>query len=134
MNTRLLAISKVLKLLAKILGAFLISYGFFVGLIGIGPDGEVSFQFRIIGLAILALGFLYYIPNETIEKSNLMRCFYLSLTILPGVILVISSMYTISISGFDSFFISGGLSIAIVMLPLSFIAPASLLLFIASTK
>jgi hypothetical protein len=134
MNERLLNIAGLLKVLAKIVGAGLILYGFFIGLLGIGPDGEVPGQLRIIGVMLLILGLFYFLPNERIYQSITLRYSYLLVTVTPSFILFISMLNTILKSGFDSFVFSGGLTTVIVTLPLSLIAPLSLILFVVSSK
>ena len=133
-NARLLVFSKLLKVIAKIAGMILIFYGFFLGILGIGPDGEVSIQPRIIGLAVLALGFLNFLSNETINGSKLRCVSYFFITLSPAIILILSSLATIFSVGLSSFFISGGLSIFLIMFPALLLAPLSLLFFKLAIK
>ena len=133
-NARLLFFSKFLKVIAKIVGMILIFYGFFLGILGLGSDGEISLEPRIIGLAVLALGFLNFLSNKTINGSKLRCVSYFFITLSPAIILILSSLATIFSGGLASFFISGGLSVFLIMFPALLLAPLSLLFFILAIK
>jgi hypothetical protein len=128
-------IAKLLKILAKIFGALLIVYGCIVGVLGFGPDGPSAIgEWRLIGLFVLLQGALYFISNSKIRKKLHFSVFYLAATILPGLILIGLTVFNIFTAGTGSFTKAGGLISIVFLLPLSLLAPLSLVFSILGVR
>jgi hypothetical protein len=105
-----------------------ILYGLFIGVLGIGPDGPgVPFHWRMLGVSVLLLGGLYFVPNKKLMKSPCLTYGYLGLNLLPTIALGIAAAITITGSGMDSFVRDGGPETISAFLPLSLLAPLSLI-------
>ena len=77
-------IALVLKILAMIMGAFLILYGFMGGILGLSPGGKIEFiEIRLNGLFILFLGIIYFAPNSRIRKHLVITLIYFFVTLMP---------------------------------------------------
>ena len=79
----------ILKSGAIIAGILTIMWGFFIGVIGIGPDGRVPWDYRIWGIMMFIEGFLYCIPNNLLMHNSLIARAYLIVTIIPFVALLV---------------------------------------------
>jgi hypothetical protein len=67
--------SRVLKVIAFIIGTLSFAYGFILGVLGAGPDGpHSSILIRIAGIYALTLGASYIYSNK--NKLHTMRKYY----------------------------------------------------------
>ena len=109
-------------------------WGLFIGVLGLGPDGPgVPFHLRILGISVLVLGGLFFVPNKKLMKSPWSTFGYFGLTFLPSVALGVAAYITISESGMDTFVLGGGLETVSAFVPLSLLAPLSLILSMLGT-
>jgi uncharacterized membrane protein HdeD (DUF308 family) len=128
-------ISKVLKILAKIVSIILISYGCIVGIFGLGPDGPtVLIGWRLIGLFVLLQGILYILSNSKFRDDPRLLTFYFSATFLPAIVIVIVAFFSINAEGMESFVKAGGLITVAVLLLISMFAPLSMIFSILGAK
>jgi len=93
----MMTISIWLKRITYIVGALIVLYGFFVGIIGIGPDGLIGFDLvRLYAIFVMLLGVMYFIPNERICKSK--KFFYLFIVMysipIAGMLIAMAYTYT----------------------------------------
>jgi hypothetical protein len=129
----MITLSKILKVIAKILGGLLVAYGFVIGVLGTGPDGpHESFLIRIVGAYITLLGLVYIYPNSKISGNRKKTIAYLLFTASPVLMVGVATIYTISREGLQSFIIQDGHLVAPVLIAVSLIAPISLI--IANSK
>jgi hypothetical protein len=127
--------SIVLKLLAKIFGVILISYGCAVGLLGVGPDGPVvPIRWRFIGLFSLFQGLFYLISNTKLMKTNRTIISYLSITFSPAIMILFFIFYTVATRKMEAFIESNGLVTVVFLLPISMFAPLSLIFTVIGQK
>ena len=94
--------SRVLKIIAKILGVCLVLWGIAMGIFGIIIGIDVFLQIFLCINAI-GTGILYCLPNEKILPH---RKIYLVFTLIPFVGGIIMSAYEVLINGVDSPFVS----------------------------
>ena len=123
--------SRVLKIIAKILGVCLVLWGIAMGIFGIIIGIDVFLQIFLC-INSIGTGILYWLPNEKILPH---RKIYLVYTLIPFVGGIIMSAYEVLIYGVDSPFVSD-LAIFWVLIPasLSLAAPVSLLLHMKSKQ
>jgi len=87
-------LSKILKVLSKIVAFLLIPYGFIVGILGVAAEGPLnSIGWKFIGLILLSQGVLYFIPNQKISEKLMYIYLFLSATFFPSIALVIISLF-----------------------------------------
>ena len=86
---------------AIIAGLLAIMWGAIIGILGIGPDGDVSLGTRIIGLLMFGEGFLYLIPNHALIKIRHVAWAYLIATSLPAVITILMLIPNILINSYE---------------------------------
>ena len=131
--------SRILKIIAKILGVCLILWGIAFGVFGfiLGidlylPDLKAKFLAIFICIYAIGTGILYWLPNEKILPH---KKIYLMLTLIPFVGGIIMSAYEVLIHGVDSTFVVD-LEIfwVLIMICLSLAAPVSLLLHMKSKQ
>ena len=128
-------LSTVLKAFAIIAGALAILYGSFVGVLGLGPDGPgVPFNWRMIGLATLLVGALYLLPNSRLIGNPIIAAGYMTLTLLATASLCMTAVVIIMESGMKAFVRDGGPLAFSFLIPLSLLAPLSLLLSILGAR
>ncbi len=128
-------IALMLKILAMLVGAFLILWGFIGGVLGYDPGGKIEYiETRLVALFTMFLGIIYLIPNAKIRKSNRLMIIYMAVTLLPSLIFIIASLYTIFAEGMNSYIYSGGLLTVAVSVPLSLAAPLSLIFSVLATR
>ena len=122
-------LSTALKAPAIIVGVMAVLYGLFVGVLGIGPDGPgVPFNWRIIGIITFSVGALYLLPNRRLNSRRRLAFMYLTLTFLATISLCLTAAVIVMQSGMDSFVRDGGPFAFSVLIPLSLLAPLSLIL------
>ena len=121
-------LSTALKAPAIIVGVMAVLYGLFVGVLGIGPDGPgVPFNWRIIGIITFSVGVLYLLPNRKLNSRRRLAFIYLTLTFLATISLCLTAAVIVMQSGMDSFVRDGGPFAFSVLIPLSLLAPLSLI-------
>ncbi|OKY76114.1 MAG: hypothetical protein BM485_02370 [Desulfobulbaceae bacterium DB1] len=125
-----LKVSQLFKVLAKISSIMLVPYGFFIGFLGLAPHGDAPALYRELGVAIFALGIIYYFPNSQIATSGKKIFLYFGATISPIVFLFFAALKTIMIEDVWSFVASGGIVTFLIMVPVFSLAPLSLWAFI----
>ena len=120
--------STALKLASMVVGALAVLYGLFVGVLGFGPDGPgVPFHLRMLGIWVLILGALYFVPNKKLKRHRWSTFGYIGWNLLPTIALGIASFVTLTESGMETFVGYGGLLSVSVFVPLSLFAPLSLI-------
>jgi hypothetical protein len=125
------ALSFVLKVLASIIGVGSILYGF-VGILGISPHGPEG-PGRLLGLFVFVLGVLYLCPNSLVRNTG-KTCVYIVITSIPCIFITWNSVYVIILENYNSLVFQGGLIWVGVVLPLSILAPISLILYLLAEK
>ena len=70
-----------------IAGILALWWGLYIGILGIGPDGDVSSSARAIGLFVFIEGILYCIPNHVLVKNRYVTRSFLIATSLPVIFL-----------------------------------------------
>lgn len=131
--------SRILKIIAKILGVCLILWGIFFGTFGIIlgidlflPDLKAKFLAIFICLYAIGTGILYWLSNEKILPY---KKIYLMLTLIPFVGGIITTVYEVLLHGVDSTFVVDLVIFwVLIMTCLSLAAPVSLLLHIKLKK
>lgn len=131
--------SRILKIVAKVIGIGLILWGIMFGVFGIIlgidlylPDFKANMLAIFACIYAIGLGFLYWFPNK---KILLHTKIYLTIMFLPIVSLIGVSVYEVLFHGFDSPFVTDfaffGVLITICLL---FINPLSFILYMKSEK
>jgi len=123
-----------LKIIAKIFGVFIIIvFGIMYGIIGIGPDGTVPTGWRLVGLFLLGIGLMYWLPNEKILPH---KKIYLVLTLFPIVGLSAMLVYDFLVHGIDFSLVTELSTIVWVLITICLFltAPLSLILHIKSKQ
>ncbi|MDP2208953.1 MAG: hypothetical protein Q8K98_09305 [Bacteroidota bacterium] len=131
--------SRVLKIIAKILGVCLVLWGIAFGVFGIIlgidlyiPGLEAKFLAILICIYAIGTGILYWLPNENVLPH---KKIYLMLTLIPFVGGIIMSAYEVLIHGIDSPFVEDlAIFWVLIMICLSLAAPVSLLLHMKSKQ
>ncbi len=126
--------SRVLKIISKIFGVFIIIvFGIMYGIIGIGPDGTVPIEWRLVGLFLLGMGIMYWLPNEIILPH---KKIYLMITLFPVVGLGAMLAYDFLVHGIDFSLLTEPASIiwVLIMICLFLTAPLSLILHLKSKQ
>jgi hypothetical protein len=131
--------SRILKIIAKILGVCLILWGIAFGVFGIIlgidlylPGLKAKFLAIFICIYAIGTGILYWLPNEKILPH---KKIYLVLTLIPFVGGIIMSAYEVLIHGVDSpFVVDLEIFWVLIMICLSLAAPVSLLLHMKSKQ
>jgi hypothetical protein len=78
----------LLKIAAAIAGACMAFWGYFIGIIGLGPDGPVPDLVRAAGIAVFFAGVAYWIPNGLLIRSRVATFAFLAICAGPYVMLV----------------------------------------------
>ena len=127
-------LSKTLKVLAQIVGVLCIVYGFFIGILGLGPDGpHSSLLIHLLGIYVLTLGISYFLPNRILAFSTTRKRIYYVTTASPTIIMLILATYTAATEGIDAFYIQDICIQVPAYFLLSSFAPLSLMTFRVST-
>ena len=119
--------SKILKVIAFIIGTLSFAYGFLLGVLGSGPDGpQSSILIRIAGIYVLTLGASYIYSNK--NKLHTMRKYYFFMLfeLTPLIVLIGAMAYTVVSEGMASFIEFGALQFICLGI-MSLVSPASLL-------
>ena len=122
-------LTRLFKVLAKIVGVLCLIYGFIVGFGGTGPDGpHHSTSLTAIGIYIFFLGAIYLWPSHNFTDKLIKTIIYVAITLTPIVGIIGIATYTIYIDGLNSFLIQGGHISLTSYLILSLFAPLSMVL------
>lgn len=125
----------MLKIIAKAVGIILIAYGCVVGVLGLGPDRPTAFiGWRFIGLFALLQGILYFLSNSKFRDNPRLLTFYLSATLLPVIVIVAVSFFSINTDWMESFAKAGGLITVAALLPISMLAPLSMIFSVLDSR
>ena len=128
-------LSRTLKVLSVIIGIPFVAYGLLLGIAGIGITGDaVGFEVRLIGFFLFLQGILYFLPNAKIQKNPRSIIIYLIATISPAVLLLNLTLYEIITDGWVKFVEYGGFKSVGILVPLSLLAPLSLICSMLSLK
>jgi len=121
-------ISVTLKVIATIVGVFIIPYGL-LGFFGINPAGyHDEGWMKLAGLYMAVLGCFYIYPNSKI-RTGAKQILYYSITLFPVLVVLMAAGTTLHNEGFHSFQIQGGVTSVILTLVVSAFAPLSLLFY-----
>ena len=122
-------LSKILKILAKIVGVLFISYGFIIGILGVCAEGPVnSIIWRFIGLIVLLEGILYFIANQKLCEKPMYIYMFIMATISPTIALIVMSLINLYQEGLLSF-LRFALPMISILVPVSLLAPLSLIFY-----
>ena len=123
--------SKALRLSSFLLGTLCLTYGFIVGIVGFGPEGQHSSIFlRFIGVYVLLMGILYIIPSEIKMRNEATYRLILFIEFSPSFALLVAAILSITSKGLTYFMNSGGFSTSVVLGTVSLISPTLLLITI----
>ena len=131
--------SRILKIIAKILGVCLVLWGIAFGVFGIIlgidlylPGLKAKFLAIFICIYAIGMGIMYWLPNEKILPH---KKIYLVLTLFPAVGLGAMSVYEVLLHGIDSSFVTDlAIVWVLIMICLSLAAPLSLILHMKSKQ
>ena len=120
-------ITTCLSLGTIIAGIIAMLCGFYIGILGIGPDGDVSSSARAIGFLVFIEGILYCIPNHVLIMNRYVARSFLIATSLPVIFLTgMLFLSGIQLFQYDRFlFFLWGCTFALLCFP-----PVSLWIFI----
>ena len=122
-------IAWILKLLTMIFGVILLLFGVYIGVFGVAPPGrQLWITYRLVGLFALIQGVLYYFPNEFLCKSYRRVLIYMSITLLPSIMLLSALVVTILREDIESVLSRDFLFVIPVFLA-TLLAPTSLFIF-----
>lgn len=122
-------LSKLLKIFSRIFSFPLVTYGFYLGVLGKGPDGQAPIEWQIFGIFCIVECFFYWIPNSYINNKEYLEKLFLIITCLPLFTLLIVVIYNVY---FNSTLLSSDVQIyfGIITLFICFsLSPLSYLLF-----
>jgi hypothetical protein len=118
----------LLKIAAAIAGAFMAFWGYFIGIIGIGPDGPVPDVVRSGGIAVFVAGLSYWIPNGLLIRSRIAMFVFLAICAGPYVMLITVVMGDLTRHGVSSTLGLVGIARFVALSAVLSLAPASLAL------
>ena len=121
-------LSTYLKIGAIIAGILVMLWSFFIGLLGVGPDGPVPIHWRIAGIVMFVNGLLYCIPNHILIRNKRVAIAYLAVTAIPITMVVGLTIWELITNGINCFLSEGGVIQVSVYILLFCLAPASLII------
>jgi hypothetical protein len=118
----------LLKSAAAIAGAFMAFWGYFIGIIGLGPDGPVPDLVRSAGIAVFVAGLSYWIPNGLLIRSRMAMFVFLAICAGPYVMLITIVVGDLTRYGVGSALGLAGIARFVALSAVFSLAPASLML------
>jgi hypothetical protein len=118
----------LLKIAAAIAGACMVFWGYFIGIIGLGPDGPVPDLVRGAGIAVFVAGLSYWVPNGLLIRSRMAMLVFLAICTGPYVMLITVVIGDLTRYGVSSAIGFDGIARFIALSAAFSLAPASLLL------
>jgi hypothetical protein len=121
-------VGRLVKLAATIAGAFMAFWGYFIGIIGLGPDGPVPDQVRAAGIAVFVAGLSYWIPDGLLIRSRMAMFVFLAICAVPYVMLITVVIGDLTRYGVGSAIGRAGIARLAALSAVFSLAPASLIL------